>query len=552
MALFHKERAADSRRKTSVGVHFGTIGAYVTTIKGESFDQKLMEADVLGSVVRRAYHAVTGLGGPEVLFKNAVLPKDIEPAKIGEAVRWQFYDVEAPDYEFVYKRTDFSPDGNLTVICAAVPRRMIDDFCRENSGIYTCLDVRPFALWRGFRFTHPGDGPTVLLARWPEGLTVVGGRKEIEFVREMPASATLDSERMRTVDYFRRAFDAPDANVVELEGEESAYLVSAGYALAPFYPGQINILPEQHRRVRPTEFKKPQLSELVAAGLVITALTVAAPYAAARYYDAKAKEYRAAAASNAPAAQEAASLRSEISKYQEWADVVSGHKITPYMAMVGDVRYAVPPSVMLDDLEIGGGAAPAAASGPATPIAGGKAVTVQPGPTTGGTATGASGQPTGQTGAGTPVRAGQPILTDQVNPTPVPASGGKSTATAGTAGIATPPVTAQPTAPSGGTAAGQLVGSGGQTPSKGNSGGSQQAGGINVQAGQTAPAQNVRALYVPMSIRLSGKAKTLELVGVFADNLSQLPYVESVTTESVEYDGVFYIFRISVKLKVQG
>lgn len=546
MTLFRKKQTADTRKRTSVGIHFGTVGAYVTTIKGESFDQRIVEADAVGLMVRRAYNVTTGLGGPEILFKNAVLPRDIPPVKIGEAVRWQFYDVEASDYEFVYKSTDFSPDGSLIVICAAVPRKMIENFCRENSGVYTCLDVRPFALWRGFRFTHPEGEPTVLVARWPEGLTVAGGRKKIEFVREMPVSATLDSERMRTVDYFRRAFDAPDAAVIELEEEELAYLVSAGYALTPFDSDQINILPKQHRRVRPMEFKKPRLLELVAVGIVIAALTAAAPYAMAWYYGSKAKEYRAVAARNTLAVQEAALLRSEISKYQEWVDVVSGHKITPYMAMVGDVRYAVPPGVMLDDLEIGDTTTPTATAGSTTPTAGNKVTTGQSG-----SAAATPGQAIGQQRAGTPVRAGQQIPTDQKNTVSSQPTAGNRGATNNLSKVFESENTGQSSNPIGGMVAGQLVGSTGQAVGKAGTGGSQSARSNNTSftTGKSVSAQNVKALYIPAVMRLSGKAKDLKLVGVLADNLSQLSYAENVKVEEAAYDGMFYAFRISVKLK---
>ncbi|WP_216364493.1 hypothetical protein [Moorella sp. E308F] len=521
----------------------------MTAIKGESFNQKLVEPGAVGPAVRWAHSVTTGLGGPEILFKNAVLPSDITPEKIGEAIQWQFYDVEASEYEFVYKNTDFSPDGNMTVVCAAVPKKMIEAFCTENSGVYTCLDVRPFALWRGFRFTHPGDGPTVLAARWPEGITVVGGRSAVEFVREMPASAALDSERMRTVDYFRRAFDAPDAAVVDLEGEELAYAVSAGYALAPFDPEQINLLPERHRRVRATEFKKPRLPDLVAAGLIVMAVIAAAPYMAARYYDVQAKEYRAAAARNAPAVQEAASLRGEISKYQEWIDVVSKHKITPYTAMVSDVRYAVPPGVMLDDLEIGDGTV--AAAGPTTPPAGSKAAAVQPAPPAGGAAAGTSGQAAGQPVAGTPLRAGQPIPTDQKSVAPAQPAAGNGAAAANAARTTATPAAAQPAAPMGGMNAGQPVGSGSEPAGKTGTGSGQAARGNNAPstAGKSTLAQNVKALYMPAVMRLSGKAEDLRLIGILEDNLSQLPYVESVKVEDASYNGVFYSFRISAKLK---
>lgn|GEM_PF-4164650 len=506
---------------SSAGVYFGVSSAYITEVRGEDISRKACGLDEVARHTRRCRHVVGALGGPAVVYKNAVVPPDLKAGELEEAVRWQFYELDRDAYRFVYRRADLSPEGNANYVCAAVPVGLLEEFCSARNGVFTALDLRPFALWRGFRLARPGSSPCVVVASWPDGLTVVGGRSGVEFVREIPPTANIDSERARTVDYYRRAFDAADAEVVELGGEEAARAVADGCAFAPRDPAFTDVLPEAHRRVRPTEFRRPKAGEVAAAICLAAALASAAPHALAWYYRSMERDLRASALRNAQAAAEAQGLSSETAKYREWIAAVRTHRVVPYSAVLADLRAAVPIGMVLDEVEIGSvqaqvGMGQAAQQGkPAQPRTGVAGTAPQPG---GGTAPqfiGSAGQAGGSVGAAW--GAVTPPVAGQNTPAPPTAGQGGSVSGPGNQKAATGPGQAQPAQ---------------KTP------------------GQPQPAQKTQppALYTPDVLRVLGKARDPAEVGLLADNLAQLPYVSGVSVQEVAYDSGFYKFKLEAKL----
>lgn len=353
--LCRKATKKDVAAGTFAGVCFGITSAYVTEVRGENIERKATAPDGVSKRFRRCRHVVGVFGSPAVAYKNVVVPPDIGGKELEEVVRWQFYELDSTAYRFVHRKADFAPEGNASYVCAAVPLKLLEEFCSAHSGVFTALDLRPFALWRGFRLARPGSSPCVVVAPWPDGVTVVGGRTGAEFVREIPPTANPDSEVARTVDYYRRAFDAGDAEVVELGGEEAARAVADGCAFAPRDPAFTDILPEAHRRVRPTELRKPKAKEVAAAFCLTAALLSAAPHALAWHYRNMEQELRASTMQNAQTAMEAQRLSSKAAEYREWIAAVESHKVIPYSTVLADLRAATPAGMVLDEVEIGGG-----------------------------------------------------------------------------------------------------------------------------------------------------------------------------------------------------
>lgn len=377
MGLWRKFRhkiAEKDAAAASAGVCFGISSAYVTEVKGENVERRTVAPGEVAKRTRRCRTVVGALGGPAVAYKNAVVPPDLGGRELDEAVRWQFYELDSASYRFVYRKADFAPEGNASYVCAAVPPKLLEEFCAAHSGAFTSLDLRPFALWRGFKLARPESSPCLVVASWPDGVTVVGGRTGVEFVREIPPTANTESEVVRTVDYYRRAFDAAEAEVVELNGEEAARAVADGCAFAPRDPAFTDILPEEHRRIRPTELRKPKAGEAAAAFCLAAALVSAAPHAAAWHYRNMEQDLRAGILRNAPAAAEAQRLSSEAAKYREWINAVETHRVVPYSTVLADLRAAVPPGMVLDTVEIGTGE-----EQPAQPRAGAPGAASRPG-----------------------------------------------------------------------------------------------------------------------------------------------------------------------------
>lgn len=510
--MFRLARKREKAGGAAAGVYFGLSCAYVTVVRGEDVARKTLDPAEVAGHTRRCRHVVGALGGLAVVYKNAVMPPDLKDRGLEEAVRWQFYELDADAHRFVYRRADLAPEGNAGYVCGAVPLSLLEEFCSARDGLFTALDLRPFALWRGFRLARPGASPCVAVASWPDGVTVVGGRAGVEFVREIPPAANLASELARTVDYYRRAFDAAEAEVVELGGEDAARMVADGCAFAPGDPAFRDLLPEAHRRVRPTEFKRPKAAEAAVAVCLCALLLCAAPRVLAWRYRDLEREIRASILRNAPAAAEARAFSAEAAKYREWTEAVRTHRVVSYTAVLADLRAATPPGAVLDEVEIGG---------EATPDGSGQAAQQ-----------GKPAQPRAE-GTGTPLRPGSGVASQ------FSGSAGRAGGGAGTRqDVATPPAAEQ---------GGSASGAGSQKAAAGTAG-VQPAQGTAAQR-QTGPKTQVPALYTPDLLRVRGKARDLAEMGLLADNLARLPYVSGVAVREASYEDGLYRFSLEAELK---
>jgi hypothetical protein len=427
------------------GVYFGLNKAYITNISGESFTRKVVAFSEVGKTIRRAYYTATGLSGQGILYKNVTLPKDIKESEIEEAVKWRFYDIEPADYVFVYKRTGFSPDENISILCVAVPRKMINEFGEKNDNIYTGLDLKSLALWNGYRLSNPGDDALILIMSSYDGVTVVCGRSSVEFVREIPTSLNIDFEKTRSIDYFKRTYDAADADIVELDGEQAAWFISTGYALSHNDPEFHNLLPKQYSRARTLELKKPRRKELIALACICLLLLSCIPFALSFYYKREVGKCHEIITKNTPTVEQVMQTEEELRKYQEWVGAVESFLTTPYTLIINNVRHATPQDITLDRLEL--------------------------------------------------VDSGQWSNVD------------------------------------------------GDGLEENNSEGGEGSKSVEQSGSQT------KALYKPNVIKVTGKSLNLGAIGLFVDNLYQLPFIKNTTVFNAEYSDDYYNFTLEAYIK---
>lgn len=340
------------KEKISTGVFPGLTAVHLTYIHKNSVTQDTCDFEQVSKATARSRHVITGLGGQDILYKNVMLPEDIERKNIKETIKWQFYDIEVEDYEIVYRKTNSSPDGSIKILCAAVPKKLIDNFVEKNSGIFTGLDIQPFAAWRGYRASYPDSEPVIIVVNGTETVTVAAGKEKLEFVREIPTSLNIDLEKMRTIDHFKQAFNAKDARVVELQGEEPLWTVSMGYALAYQDPDFKNILPEKHRRIRPMEFKKPRKNEIALAVSVLLLIGSAIPHAMAYNIEKETAQVKETIRQMDASVNEINNLQSRISMYQEYIGAVSSHEKRKIIPIIDDIKNLTPQDVVIDKLEM--------------------------------------------------------------------------------------------------------------------------------------------------------------------------------------------------------
>lgn len=339
------------------GVFLGLDRAHLTRIKGGSFhrhniDNYDMRIDQITRKTYKARRVITAIGSKDIFYKNAILPGDINDGEIKEAARWQFHEIEnISEYEITYKKTDFKPDGNINVICIAIPKQLIESFGETYNEIFTDLDLRPFAIWRGYKLTSPGSEPIILAVNNPDGLTVVCGRNKVEYIREIPISLNLDLEKMRTVTYYRRAFDAENAVFVDIDGDQAAPLISTGCALAFRDTSFNNLLPVQYQRAT-LNIGQSNRTGLIAALCAAVLFFSCIPYGFCCWHNKETTKQQEIINRYSGTASQVDLMKQEISEYNRINGLIKDQFVSPYTLILDNIRYATPVGIVLEKLEV--------------------------------------------------------------------------------------------------------------------------------------------------------------------------------------------------------
>jgi hypothetical protein len=339
-----------AREKMSVGV-MQEDNFFLTMIDNGKVYQEVFEETQMLKIINKSKYVITGLHGQDIIYKNIELPSSIEKKKIKESIKWQFYDIEADDYEFLYRKIK-SDENSIRFLCAAVPKKMFNEFIEKNSGIYTGLDLKPFAAWRGYKASNPVNEPVILVLRGLETITIIGGNENLEYVREFSSSLNIELETKRTIDHFRQSFGFPDAKIEDLTQEQSAWTITYGYAVAYLDPQFINILPERHRRVRAKGFKKPRKIEIVAAIAVFFLIASCMPYWLARNLEKETEGIERSIQKLTPIVNEVNNTQRQINKYQEYLNALTTHETIRHVPIINDIRSVLPPEVALVNLKL--------------------------------------------------------------------------------------------------------------------------------------------------------------------------------------------------------
>lgn len=340
------------KEKQSIGIYEYGDFFYIATVSGDLIMKDCISKEELPNRLRQMQKVYTVLKSDGVIYKNAVLPKNMKPREIKEAARFQFIDVGYENYEILYKNSNFIIQEDMSVLCAAIPLKDIEEFAQKYKNVYTGVELEPFALWRGYNALHKSDKPKIIIGSNSSGLIIAAGRNNIEFARFIPQGGNVNFEKIRTIDYYKRAFNAEDADVKEIYYEEYAYSVAIGCALAPCDEEYVNLLPEHAKKVKKTEFKKPTTKEIVVAGLIMLMIAVAVPKSMTYRYTKLAEEYEKKNSGVVPICMEVDRIEKDMADIIKRFTVLNNFKIHSYMNIVNDIRYAIPDDMILDRLDI--------------------------------------------------------------------------------------------------------------------------------------------------------------------------------------------------------
>ncbi|SHF42780.1 hypothetical protein SAMN02746089_01892 [Caldanaerobius fijiensis DSM 17918] len=345
-----------AKKKLSAGFYISDSSIYMAFVKDDIVTKDKVpseEFEKAEKMVRKFQDVVTCVSDPSIVYKNVMLPQELKRKEISEAVNLQFAELNnIQDYRVYHIMTDYTVENGINVICVAVPLKVINSFAERYRGRFTALDLSIFALWRGAVYNRKDTKkPVIITAQSNETIYMAAGRETIEFVREFSSDASADFERLRSIEYYRNAFNAEDAEVVELNEEESMYAMALGCALMPYDSASTNLLPQEYKRLRPTEMRKPKWYEVAIVVATLAASITAVPYVCAYRLDNLAKNYQANLIRAEMSSQQASRLQNEIRQYREQIDAVQSFRIQSYAEMVNNIRYALPQDCEIEKLE---------------------------------------------------------------------------------------------------------------------------------------------------------------------------------------------------------
>jgi hypothetical protein len=341
------------RKISSAGLYISDNMAYVAYVENDSTVKEKIKIEEAEKKIKKIYDVTTCISDSSIIYKNVILPQNLKKKELIEAVRLQFIELNNPqDYQIFYIRTDYAVEDGINVICIAVPIKVINNFAEKHKNKFTALDLCVFALWRGAVHNRESpDKPLLITAQDGKTVYIAAGRRTIEFVREFPFGPGVDFEKLRSVEYYKNAFNAEDVDITELNENEMGHTLALGCMLMLNDSSSINLLPDEYKKVRPTEMRKPKLYEIAVVASVLTIGITVAPYIYAYRLDMLTKNYQTNLMQLEMSSQKVQEIQNEIKKYQEQISAVQNFKTQSYVEMLNDIRYALPQDCEMKSLE---------------------------------------------------------------------------------------------------------------------------------------------------------------------------------------------------------
>lgn len=343
-----------TRRKViSVGLYISDNMAYMAYTKDDLIKKEKITIEEAEKRIKKIYNVATCISDFSIIYKNVILPQNLKEKELTEAVKLQFIELNnLQDYQIFYVKTNYTVENGMNVICIAVPIKVVNSFAEKHKNKFTALDLCVFALWRGAVHSRESpDKPVVVTARNEKTVYIAAGHKTIEFVREFPFDSSADFEKIRSIEYYKSAFNAEDANIIELSEDEMGYTLALGCMLMSNDSSSINLLPDEYKKVRPTEMRKPKWYEVaVVISILVIGITIA-PYIYAYRLNVLTKNYQKNLMQLEMSSQRAQEMQDEIKNYQEQINVVQSFKTQSYVEMLNSIRYALPEDCEIKSLE---------------------------------------------------------------------------------------------------------------------------------------------------------------------------------------------------------
>jgi len=341
------------KKVVSAGLYVSGNTAYIAYTKNDLIAKEKTTVEEAEKRLKRIYDVATCISDSSIIYKNVILPQNLKKKELLEAVRLQFIELSNPqDYQIFYVKTDYTVEDGINVICIAVPTKVINNFAEKHKDKFTALDLCVFALWRGATYNRDSpDRPVIITAQDGKTVYIAAGRRTIEFVREFPLDPSADFEKLRSVEYYKSAFNAEDTDIIELNEDEMGYTLALGCMLMSNDTSSINLLPGEYKKVRPTEMKKPKWYEIAVVASVLIIGITAAPYIYAYRLNMLAQNYQANLIQLEMSSRKVQEIQEEIKRYREQINVVRSFKIQSYVEMLNSIRYALPKDCEIKSLE---------------------------------------------------------------------------------------------------------------------------------------------------------------------------------------------------------
>ncbi|MCL6478536.1 MAG: PilN domain-containing protein [Peptococcaceae bacterium] len=301
---------------------------------------------------------VTCLSGDGIMLKSLRLPGEVKEKEIGEAVRWQFKELDE-NMLLRYSVTGKSRFNNWLVVAAAVPKQVLDDISNKvvKFGLDEpcAIDLRVLALWRAAKHFRPEESDTALivLEEGAGGARVVAGRETLELAREISGD-NVEFEIRRTIAHYRSEFtDRVEILTVGNELPEDA--AAMGMALYPVLSPKVNFLSGREKvQLIKRALPSRKILKTVAGAAVLWLCLTASPWLAAGWWDVKASAVGKDILNLKPALVKSDSIAARTAMVQEWCDVLKSFRPLSASFELDDMRYAIPKNCWLTDIQLVG------------------------------------------------------------------------------------------------------------------------------------------------------------------------------------------------------